>query len=174
MESSSASNGKPVSSTESSVQQLKQQIAAQKALYKSLETDRENPRLLDSQIENLAEVLQHLPKRLDDEIEKRYAELQALIDSRDAKIADKQTKLQTLLHRKENIQDLYIQAWDQLQEMNQRLKRLEHGDTLERLRAMRAEYAKLMAELPEKLKGIESVDEFKALEDMIDDDELED
>ncbi len=148
------------------VQALRDKIAAQKVIYKSLETDLLTPRLLDSQIESLTEVVAHLPERLDEEIVKATAHLASLQTTRDCKIASKTNQLDQLKHRRDNLKDLYIEADEQLQGLNKQLKRVEHSDTLQKLMRMRAEVAKLESELPDNLKGLESREDLETLGDL--------
>lgn len=150
------------------VEQLKEKIVKQKALYKSLETDLLTPRLLDSQIESLTEIVAHLPERLDEEIRKAEANLANLRETRDSKLSSKTNQLDQLQHRRDNLKDLYIAADEELQAMNKQLKLIEHSDTLAQLLELRRKSKELAATLPENLRGIESKEDLKALEDMID------
>lgn len=133
---------------------LKEKIKKQKNIHRLLETDLQHPRLLDEQIATQTEILKHLPQRLDDEIKLAEAHLLALKSARDSKIRAKAISLSELSYRREHLQELYTQAWDDLQAMNQQLKQLEHGDTLAKLREIERQYKALQAELPEHLRKV--------------------
>lgn len=152
---------------DAALSELRERIADQKKLVRSLETDIENPRLLDSQIESLSAIAAELPARLDAEIATTRAKLESLITTRDARINYNQEKLAAAINRKANLKDQYSNAWDELQSLNQELKRGTHAGTLAKLKALREQSAALQATLPEHLRDISSAEDLLAIQQMI-------
>lgn len=152
---------------DSALAALRERIAEQKKIYRALETDIENPRLLDSQIESTEAIARELPARLDADIAAARLHLNTLLASRDSRILAIGEKLSALQDRKANLRDQYAQAWDELQAMNQQLKRGTHSGTLAKLKALREQSAALQATLPEHLRDITSEEDLLVIQQMI-------
>lgn len=131
---------------------LLHQIEQQKIVYRSLQSDSENPRILDQQIETLEQVVKELPQRLDTEIEQARQTLANLIESRDNKIASKTQKLTELVTRRANLKDQLIDSWDLLQSLNQELKKQDATPAIEKYRQLQAQLAAMESEIPEHLR----------------------
>lgn len=146
---------------------LKERIAEQKLIYRALETDVLNPRLLDSAIESTEAIAKELPARLDAEIAAARLHLDSLLASRDSRIEVINAKLAELQTRRANLKDQYIAADEKLQAMNQELKRDNHAGTLAKLQALRRQTAELQATLPEHLRSITSEEDLLAIQQII-------
>lgn len=150
-----------------SIAALKERIAEQKKLRRALLTDIENPRLLDSQIESTEAIAKELPARLDADIKAAQLHLETLLANRDSRIAQINNKLAELQQRRANLKDAYIKADDELQAMNQELKRGIHAGTLAKLKALRQQSAELQATLPEHLRCITSEEDLLAIQQIV-------
>lgn len=153
--------------TDTELAALKERIAEQKKICRALETDIENPRLLNSQLESTEAIARELPTRLDADIAAARLHLETLLSSRDSRIIAINAKLAALRERKANLKDQYAQAWDELQAMNQQLKRGTHAGTLAKLKRLREQSAELQATLPEHLRDITSESDLLLIQQMI-------
>lgn len=116
------------------VAQLKNRIANKKNELKILQSDIETPRLLESDIAD------------------RESKLAAYVVETVRTVREMRRQLATKKYRRDNLKEMYISASEELETLNQDLKRLQNAERIERLRALAAQL-KEMGATPDDLKS---------------------